>query len=69
VPDSFLQAEAYAESEAEPNAFPPTTAFNQSQQDEETAISELISGTPPAKAAAFAANGANQVFQQAGLIK
>jgi ABC-type glycerol-3-phosphate transport system substrate-binding protein len=69
VPASFLQAEAYAESEAEPNAFPPTTAFNQSQQDEETAISELISGTPPAKAAAFAANGANQVFQQAGLIK
>jgi ABC-type glycerol-3-phosphate transport system substrate-binding protein len=69
VPDSFLQAEAYAESEAEPNAFPPTTAFNQSQQDEETAISELISGTSPSKAEAFAANGANQVFQQAGLIK
>jgi ABC-type glycerol-3-phosphate transport system substrate-binding protein len=69
VPQSFLQAESYAESEAEPNAFPPTTAFNQSQQDEETAISELISGTPPAKAMSFAANGANQVFQQAGLIK
>jgi len=69
VPDSFLQAEAYAEAEAEPNAFPPTTAFNQSQQDEETAISELISGTSPSKAMAFAANGANQVFQQAGLQK
>ncbi|HWG13348.1 MAG TPA: extracellular solute-binding protein [Streptosporangiaceae bacterium] len=69
VPDSFLQAEAYVESQAEPNAFPPTTAFNQSQQDEETAISELISGTPVKKAAEFAANGANQVFQQAGLTK
>jgi ABC-type glycerol-3-phosphate transport system substrate-binding protein len=69
VPQSFLAAESYAESEAEPNAFPPTTAFNQSQQDEETAISELISGTSPAKAMAFAANGANQVFQQAGLQK
>jgi ABC-type glycerol-3-phosphate transport system substrate-binding protein len=69
VPASFLAAESYTESEAEPNAFPPTTAFNQSQQDEETAISELISGTSPAKAMAFAANGANQVFQQAGLQK
>ena len=69
VPQSFLQAEAYTESKAEPNAFPPTTAFNQSQQDEETAISELISGTPVSKAMSFAANGANQVFQQAGLIK
>ena len=69
VPASFLSAEAYTESKAEPNAFPPTTAFNQSQQDEETAISELISGTSVSKAMAFAANGANQVFQQAGLQK
>ena len=47
--------------------FPPSTAFNESQQDEEIAISELINGTAPAKAMTFAAQGQDTVFEQAGL--
>jgi ABC-type glycerol-3-phosphate transport system substrate-binding protein len=67
VPSDYLQALSYVAAHAEPAPFPPSTAFNQSQQDEEIAISELINGTPPAKAMAFAAAGQDTVFKQAGL--
>jgi multiple sugar transport system substrate-binding protein len=69
VPSDYLQAVTYVASHAEPAPFPPSTAFNQSQQDEEIAISELINGTPPATAMKFAANGQDEVFRQAGLLK
>jgi ABC-type glycerol-3-phosphate transport system substrate-binding protein len=69
VPSDYLQALSYVAAHAEPAPFPPSTAFNQSQQDEEIAISQLINGTPPAKAMAFAANGQDTVFKQAGLQK
>jgi hypothetical protein len=69
VPSDYLQALSYVAAHAEPAPFPPSTAFNQSQQDEEIAISQLINGTPPAKAMAFAAAGQNTVFKQAGLQK
>jgi ABC-type glycerol-3-phosphate transport system substrate-binding protein len=69
VPSDYLNALSYVASHAEPSPFPPTTAFNQSQQDEEIAISQLISGTAPATAMNFAANGMNTVFKQAGLLK
>jgi ABC-type glycerol-3-phosphate transport system substrate-binding protein len=67
VPSDFLNATRYVADHGEPNAFPPTTVFDQSQQDEEIAISELISGTSPSSAMSFAAQGQNSVFQQAGL--
>lgn len=67
VPASYVSAASYVASQAEPNAFPPTTVFNQSQQDEEIAISQMLSGTSPAKAMQFAAQGQDSVFQQAGL--
>jgi ABC-type glycerol-3-phosphate transport system substrate-binding protein len=69
VPSDYLQALSYVASHAEPAPFPPSTAFNQSQQDEEIAISQLINGTAPAKAMKFAATGQNNVFKQAGLLK
>jgi ABC-type glycerol-3-phosphate transport system substrate-binding protein len=69
VPADYLNALKYVAANAEPNAFPPSTVFNESQQDEEIAISELISGTSPATAMKFAANGMNTMFQQAGLLK
>ena len=69
VPSDYLTAMSYVAAHAEPAPFPPSTAFNQSQQDEEIAISELISGTSPATAMTFAANGQNTVFRQAGLLK
>jgi ABC-type glycerol-3-phosphate transport system substrate-binding protein len=67
VPASFQSAAAYVAANAEPDPFPPTTVFNQSQQDEEIAVSQLIAGTSPAKAMQFAAQGQDTVFQQAGL--
>lgn len=67
VPQSYVAAASYVAQHSEPEAFPPTTVFNQSQQDEQIAISQLISGTPPAKAMQFAAQGQDSVFQQAGL--
>jgi ABC-type glycerol-3-phosphate transport system substrate-binding protein len=69
VPADYLQSLSYVAANAEPSPFPPTTAFNQAQQDEELAISELINGTSPATAMNFAANGMSTVFQQAGLLK
>jgi ABC-type glycerol-3-phosphate transport system substrate-binding protein len=69
VPSDYLQALTYVADHAEPAPFPPSTAFNQSQQDEEVAISQLISGTSPAKAMKFAADGMDTVFKQAGLLK
>jgi ABC-type glycerol-3-phosphate transport system substrate-binding protein len=69
VPQSYLDSLNYVAGQAQPNAFPPTTVFNQAQQNEETAISELATGTDPAKAMKFAADGMNQVFKQAGLQK
>jgi ABC-type glycerol-3-phosphate transport system substrate-binding protein len=69
VPSDYLQALTYVAEHAEPAPFPPSTAFNQSQQDEEIAISQLINGTPPAKAMKFAAAGQDTVFKQAGLEK
>jgi ABC-type glycerol-3-phosphate transport system substrate-binding protein len=67
VPSSYQSAAIYVAAHAEPAPFPPTTVFNQSQQDEEIAISQLIAGTKPAQAMQFAAQGQNTVFQQAGL--
>jgi ABC-type glycerol-3-phosphate transport system substrate-binding protein len=67
VPSDYLSALTYVADHAEPAPFPPSTAFNQSQQDEEIAISELISGTSPVKAMTFAAQGQDSVFKQAGL--
>ena len=67
VPSDYLSALTYVADHAEPAPFPPSTAFNQSQQDEEIAISELISGTSPVKAMTFAAQGQDTVFKQAGL--
>jgi ABC-type glycerol-3-phosphate transport system substrate-binding protein len=69
VPQSYLDSLSYVASQAQPNAFPATTVFNQSQQNEETAISELATGTDPTKAMKFAADGTNQTFKQAGLQK
>jgi ABC-type glycerol-3-phosphate transport system substrate-binding protein len=69
VPSDYLQALSYVAAHAEPAPFPPSTAFNQSQQDEEIAISQLINGTAVAKAMTFAANGQDTVFRQAGLLK
>jgi arabinogalactan oligomer / maltooligosaccharide transport system substrate-binding protein len=69
VPSDYLQALSYVAAHAEPAPFPPSTAFNQSQQDEEIAISQLINGTAPSKAMKFAATGQNTVFKQAGLLK
>jgi hypothetical protein len=69
VPSDYLQALSYVADHAEPAPFPPSTAFNQSQQDEEIAISQIINGTAPAKAMTFAANGQDAVFRQAGLLK
>jgi multiple sugar transport system substrate-binding protein len=69
VPQSYLDAMNYVAGLAQPNAFPPTTVFNQSQQNEEIAISQLATGTDPAKAMKFAADGMNKVFKQAGLQK
>ena len=69
VPQSYLTAINYVASQAQPNAFPPTTVFNQSQQNEEIAISQLATGTDPTKAMTFAATGTNNVFKQAGLLK
>jgi ABC-type glycerol-3-phosphate transport system substrate-binding protein len=67
VPSDYLNAISYVAANSEPHPFPPTTVFNQSQQDEQIAVSQLIAGTPPAKAMKFAADGQNTVFQQAGL--
>jgi len=67
IPSDYLSAISYVAANAEPGAFPPTTAFNQSQQDEEIAVSQLIAGTKPATAMQFAANGQDAVFKQAGL--
>jgi ABC-type glycerol-3-phosphate transport system substrate-binding protein len=69
VPSDYLQALSYVAAHAEPAPFPPSTAFNQSQQDEEIAISQLINGTSPSQAMNFAANGQDTVFKQAGLLK
>jgi ABC-type glycerol-3-phosphate transport system substrate-binding protein len=69
VPKDYLSALSYVAANAEPAPFPPSTAFNQSQQDEEIAISDLINGEAPSKAMAFAAAGQDAVFKQAGLLK
>jgi ABC-type glycerol-3-phosphate transport system substrate-binding protein len=69
VPASYLAATRYVAAQAEPDPFPPSPVFNQSQQDEEIAVSQLVAGTPPATAMKFAAQGANTVFKQAGLQK
>jgi ABC-type glycerol-3-phosphate transport system substrate-binding protein len=69
VPSSYLTALNYVAANAQPNAFPPTTVFNQSQANEQIAISQLVTGTDPTKAMKFAASGTNSVFKQAGLPK
>ena len=69
VPTSYLTALNYVASQAQPNAFPPTVVFNQSQQNEETAISQIVAGGSVSDALKCAADGAKAVFKQAGLQK
>jgi ABC-type glycerol-3-phosphate transport system substrate-binding protein len=69
VPASLLTAEAYVEANIEPHAFPPTAVFDASQNDYQIAISDIASGGNVQKELAFAAQGQDTAFKQAGLLK
>ena len=69
VPASFLNAEQYVADHSEPNPFPPSQTFNESQNAYQTSISNIVAGSSVAKQMAAAAAGQNSVFKQAGLQK
>jgi ABC-type glycerol-3-phosphate transport system substrate-binding protein len=69
LPASFVKAEAYVGSHVEPNSYPPTAAFFSAISDYEVAISDIAAGTSVTKELAFANEGADQAFKQAGLLK
>jgi ABC-type glycerol-3-phosphate transport system substrate-binding protein len=67
IPASVLEALRWVGANSEPNPFPPSTVFNESQNAYQTSISDIVAGKDVAKAMKSAADGQNQVFQQAGL--
>lgn len=67
VPKSFLDAITYVSAHSEPNPFPATTVFNESQNAYQISISKIVAGGDVTSAMKAAAAGQNQVFKNAGL--
>lgn len=69
VPPNFLKAEQYVAAHSEPNPFPPSSTFNESQNAYQKSISNIVAGSSVEKEMKAAADGQNSVFKQAGLQK
>jgi ABC-type glycerol-3-phosphate transport system substrate-binding protein len=69
IPASFLTAEKYVNAHSEPNPFPASSVFNESQNAYQISISNIVAGKPVKQQMENAAAGQNKVFKQAGLQK
>lgn len=69
IPQSLLQAIQYSGAHSEPNPFPASSVFNESQNAYQISISNIVAGGAVEKNMNSAADGQNKVFKQAGLQK